>query len=178
LPSYYIDEIRVMADGTTKMIGEKRQVITNTVCTQYGCTTYYTYYYEDIIVVQIDPSGNIEWAKRIAKRQITTNDNAVLSSYALLNRENETILLFNDNGANALYNGVGKVAAMQKGSENVAMLVRIDDEGNIQRKGLVKQGEVDVRIRPALSQQLNDTELLVFGHQGLKNQRFILIKVK
>lgn len=175
LPFYYIDEFRTAADGSTQMIGEKRQIIVTTVYTQYGSSTTYHYYWDDIAVVQIDPSGAIKWAERIAKKQHTANDNAAYSSYGTLSRKNETIFFFNDNAKNASYDGVGKVAPMIKGDDNLLMMVRMDSDGKMKRTGLFRQGEADIRMRPVFSHQLNEKEILIFGHQGVKTQRFILI---
>ena len=43
----------------------------------------YVYNYNDIIVVNIRPDGEIEWTARIPKRQVTTNDGGYYSSYAM-----------------------------------------------------------------------------------------------
>ena len=175
LPFYYIDEFRTTSDGTTQMIGEKRQIILRQVYSPYGSYTYYDYYWDDIAVVNISPSGDIQWAERIAKKQHTTNDNAAYSSYGAMTRTNETIFFFNDNAKNALYDGVGKVAAMQKGDDNMLMMVRMDKDGKMKRTGLMRQGDADIKIRPIFSHQLNENEFLIFGHQGVKTQRFILM---
>jgi hypothetical protein len=178
LPSYYIDEFRTSADGSTQMIGEKRQITVNTVYSPYGSYTYYSYFYDDIAVVQIDPNGEIQWAERVAKKQHTTNDNAAYSSYGAMTRANETVFFFNDNAKNALYDGVGKVAAMAKGEDNMLMMVRMDKEGKMKRTGLMRQGDADIKIRPIFSHQLNEKEFLIFGHQGVKTQRFFLMSFK
>jgi len=160
------------------MIGEKRLITTVTTCSPYGCVTTYHFYYDDIALVQISADGQIDWASRIAKKQHTVNDNAMLSSYATLVRQNETVVFFNDNAKNETYDGVGRVTAMAKGTENTLMMVRVDESGQMTRKSLMKQGEADIRFRPAFSQQLNENEILIFGHQGVKTQRFFRVKFK
>jgi hypothetical protein len=176
LPFYFIDEFITRDNGSLQMIGEKRLINTVTTCTPYGCVTNTYYYFDDIALVQITPEGEIEWASRVAKKQHTTNDNAMLSSYATLIRPNETVLFFNDNAKNESYDGVGRVTAMAKGTENLLVMVRVDDKGEFTRKGLIKQGDADIRFRPKFSQQLNDDEILIFGHQGVKTQRFFRVK--
>ncbi len=173
LPSYKIDEFYYDNEGNTLMIGEKRLITVNYVYTQYGTTSYTTYDYGDIVTVKIDKAGEISWANRVAKNQVTINDGALLSSYGALVTDDKTVLLFNDNEENASYNGVGKVKQMYKGSNNMLMMAKVDNTGNVTRQGLFKQSEADVRVRPAFSVQTGENEILVFGHKGLKHQRFI-----
>lgn len=178
LPSYYIDELVPMSDGTIRMIGERRHIYTTT--TYYGgVTTTRTHYnYEDLVVVSISSDGEVQWAERIAKKQRTIDDDARYSSYALMKLDNELAFMFNDNAENLNYDGVGRVAAMQKNSTTVVMAAKVGQFGEVKRSGLFRRGEAGIKIRPIFAYQLDNDEMLLFGHRQLRSQRFVIVKFK
>ncbi|MEM6830965.1 MAG: hypothetical protein AAF551_10660 [Bacteroidota bacterium] len=136
------------------------------------------YDYDDIMVLDIDAEGVIQWASRVAKNQHTINDRAAYSSYSTAKKGDDLFLLFNDNVENLNYAGVGRVAPMSKNSATMVMVNRLDSGGNSERFALFDRGEVGTKIRPVLSRQVSYDEMLLFGHKGLKTQRFILLKLK
>ncbi len=178
LPSYYIDDLITKPDGGVIMIGEKRQIIVSTSYAGYVAVTTTSYYYDDILVVEISPEGEINWANRVAKKQWTVNDGAAYSSYATMVRDQEVVLIYNDNNENLFYDGVGRVAPMRKNSSTVVMAARVGEFGDVKRAGLFRRGEAEIKIRPVFAHQLDEDEMLIFGHRTLKNQRFVILKFK
>ncbi|MEM7296936.1 MAG: hypothetical protein AAF391_01585 [Bacteroidota bacterium] len=178
LPFFFIDEFFVEEDGTTKIIAEQRHIYTVTTYTQYGSISTTHFDYDDMMLLEIGPDGEFSNTIRVAKNQHTVNDRAAFSSYSAAYNKDNLYLVFNDNAQNVDYNGVGRVAPMQKNSTTMVMIARIDDEGNIVRDALFDRGDVETKVRPALCTQLNATEMLLFGHKGLKTQRFFLLKFK
>lgn len=178
LPHYDIDELIAMPDGSVRMIGEQRLEFT----TSYGAGDSFIiqthYHYDDMVVVSISPNGEIDWAQRIAKRQRTVDDRAAFSSYALMVRDNDLSLYFNDNANNLDYNGVGRIALMAKNANTVVMSAQVGQFGDVKRSGLFRRGEANIRIRPVFAHQLDEDEMLIFGHRELRNQRFVLLKYK
>lgn len=178
LPFYHIDELVPMSDGSVRMIGEQRQIYTTTI--GYGTTmiTQTHFVYNDMVVVSISKDGEVEWAERIAKRQHTIDDAAAYSSYALMKRNAELVLMFNDNAQNLDYDGVGRVASMAKNSATVVMAARVGQFGDIKRSGLFRRGEAEIKIRPVFAHQLDEDELLLFGHRQVRDQRFVIVKFR
>ncbi len=176
LPFYYIDEFITDQNGHTRIIGESRNIYTVQTNNQYGITTDVHYDFDDMVVVDINPDGDINWSVRIAKNQHTINDGAVYSSYSYAVRDDELYFIFNDNIKNLNYNGVGRVAPMSKGSLTMVMVNRLDGDGKMKRAPLFNRAEIGIKIRPTLCRQLNENEMLLFGHKELKTQRFILLK--
>ena len=177
LPFYYIDELISRPDGSVTMIGEKRQVQVTTSFVGYTAVTTRHFYYDDILVVDITPEGEINWANRVAKRQWTIDDNAAYSSYATMIRPRELVLIYNDHADNLLYDGVGRVAPMRKNSATVVMAARVGEFGEVRRAGLFRRGEAEIKIRPVFAHQLDEDEMLIFGHRELRNQRFVILKL-
>ena len=178
LPNYYIDELIALPDGSIRMIGEQRLVFTTNISAGTTWVTQTNYHYDDMVVVSISANGEIDWAQRIAKRQRTVDDNAAYSSYALMQRNNELSLFFNDNANNLDYDGVGRIAPMRKNNATVIMSAQIGQFGDVKRRGLVRRGEAGIKIRPIFAHQLDEDEMLLFGHRELRNQRFIIVKYK
>lgn len=178
LPFYKIDDLITQADGSVTMIGEKRQIVVTTSYAGYTAITTTSYYYDDILVVDISPDGEINWANRVAKKQWTVNDNAAYSSYATMVRPQEIVLIYNDNAENLFYDGVGRVAPMRKNSSTVVMAARVGEFGDVKRAGLFRRGEAEIKIRPVFAHQLDEDEMLIFGHRELRNQRFVILKFK
>ncbi len=178
LPFFFIDEFILGEDGSTKIIAEQRHIYTVTTYTQYGVITTTHFDYDDMMLLNINPQGEFTDAIRVAKNQHTTNDRAAFSSYSSAYNNRHIYLIFNDNAQNLNYSGVGRVAPMQKNSTTMVMVSRIDEHGKVVRDALFDRGDVETKVRPALCTQLNENEMLLFGHKGLKTQRFFLLKFK
>ncbi len=163
-------------DGGVVMIAEYYKVVRTTTRTQQGTITTYTYHYNDLIVVSIDPKGNIEWASKIPKRQITTNDNGQFSSYLSAVVDDKIYIVFNDNPENLAYNGDGKIDKMRI-KDAFASLVTIDSDGRIFREALMSTKVDKVIVQPKLSSQVAEDEVILFAVRG-KNKAFYKVKFK
>jgi hypothetical protein len=161
LAHYFIDELIPKPDGSVLMVGEKRHVFSRQ--TSGGGFIEY-YHYDDLVVVSIDPNGELQWTKRIAKRQHSVNDGAIYSSYARMMVGDELTFVFNDNVRNPNSNASLVTAA------SVGQL------GEVRRSALFNGAKAQIKIRPALAYQLNDSEILLFGHKEVRNQRFVIVK--
>ncbi len=71
-----LDKILIGDDGSTTLIGEQYYVTSST--DSKGRTTYY-YHYNDILVTKIDKDGNMEWMKKLPKKQKGVNTSTGLS---------------------------------------------------------------------------------------------------
>lgn len=178
LPFFHIDDFVIDENGETKIIAEKRHIYTVTMYSPQGSYSTTHFDYGDVMVIEIDKNGEIEWVERVAKNQHTQNDGAIFSSYASAIYDDEVYLIYNDNAANLHYNGAGRIAGMTKGSATMVMINKVNSEGVSEKTALFDRADVNTRMRPELSYQVSDDEMLVFGYQELKNQRFILIKFK
>lgn len=88
------------------------------------CTYYY--YYNDIIVVNIDPDGKIAWTKKIPKLQVSHGDNGYFLSFAFAVSGNELYFMFNDNPKNLNVPPGGTYKYMSNLKRSVATLVTMD----------------------------------------------------
>ncbi|MBL4657406.1 MAG: hypothetical protein JKX73_05355 [Flavobacteriales bacterium] len=176
LYEYELDDIILKDDGGAVLIGEQYyvRVVTRTSTDANGntrTTTTYYYHYNDIIVININPKGIIEWTEKIPKRQVTTNDGGYFSSYALAVRGDKMHFLFNDNPANLFYKPGMKLSNFSKQKGSVVVLVTLTEEGRYSKDLLFKTKDAEVLIRPKVCEQTNDNEMILFG-QRRKMHRF------
>lgn len=177
---YDIRDIIIKSDGGAIIIGEQyfvRIVTTYTTNASGGMTphTTYIYHYNDIIVINIDPDGNIIWNQKIAKRQISTDDGGYYSSYILAVSNNKLQFIFNDNIKNLKYTGHGKIYGFaNKRKESIVALVTMDMDGNQTRQALFLNLETEVFTRPKVCKQISEDKVILFGIKRKKHKYALL----
>ncbi len=176
LYEYDLDKLLIGKDGSAMLIGEQYYV---KVVTNYnGRTTTYTYhyYYNDIITVKIDPSGQIQWAQKIAKHQHTINDNGFFSSYALAVVNGKISFIFNDNPDNLDYDGVGKIKNTNT-RKSVVVIASLDKDGKQTKQPIFNTVDVEVIVRPKVCEQISNRDVILFGQKG-RTQQFAQMTFK
>jgi len=181
LYEYDLDKIVLREDGGAVLIAEQYFVqIVTTYSTVNGVTTSYTtyyYYYNDIIVININSDGSIAWAKKIPKKQVSTNDGGFYSSYAVSITKDKLYFIFNDNPKN-LNNTTDKLNNYRPGNkESLTVLVSVDGNGEIEKEALFNVTEAETIIRPKVCEQTNPNEMIIYGQKG-KMQRLAKITFK
>ena len=170
----------VKEDGGAILVGEYVNIYTTYTTNGDGTTSSTTYYnYDDIYVISINDDGGIEWAKKIRKKQQSTNDNGRFSSFFLVVNHNKLHFIFNDNKENEGVQNAQDILKYNlriKGS--VLMAVSIDSEGKYSREALVvpEKGE-KMRLRPKSCEQISDDEFILFS-VSKKYNKFARVKVK
>ena len=170
---YDLSDFVLREDGGVVLVGEQYYVRVSSYTDANGNTrTTYTYYYNDIIVININPKGQIEWAEKIPKRQVSSNDGGFYSSYALMVLEDKLYFVFNDNIKNlVITKNNQRVHNFSRGKNSVVTLVEMDSDGRYVREALFSGDETDIITRPKVCRQISDNEMIVFG-QRKKKQRF------
>jgi len=184
LYDYDLDNIIMREDGGALLYGE--QYFVNVVTTTqpgpngtFTTITNYYYNYNDIIVVSVNPQGDIDWVTKIPKRQVTMNDNGFYSSYYNFLRNDRIYFLFNDNPENLLEktNDSKKYKNFSGGKNSVVVLAELDYNGNYTKEALFKSADAEVIIRPKVCSEISRDEVVIFG-QRRKTQRFAKIFFK
>jgi hypothetical protein len=98
-----IREIVLRQDGGILLIAERNRIYvrqTNTMATTYSsrnmAATQTDYYYDDLLVFSIHPTGELHWKDILHKKQYSQDDNALYSSYFLLKTRSNLRFLYND----------------------------------------------------------------------------------
>lgn len=179
LPEFKLHNIIRRDDGGAVVVAE--QYRSYTVCTTDSkgntrCSTHYLY--NDVIVVNVDPQGNIEWATKIPKRQHSVNDNGRYSSIAVAVKEDKIYFLFNDNGENLFLKPGDKVKQFKlTGSDALVVLATVDGQGATTREALFSPDRRDVVLRPKDCVQLDSKEMFIYASRK-RDYRYGLIQYK
>lgn len=177
LYSYRLDRIVPRADGGAVLAAEQfywYTYETYSAGVNGGAgtwVTHYVYVYNDIIVISIDPDGTIEWATKIPKRQRSVDDGGFFSSYAMMVTDGALHFIFNDSDRNIEIEKQGKIQNFDvRDKRGLVMVASVDHEGNIDRRPLMSNREIETITRPKLCRQISPGEMLLFGQRGRRNQ--------
>ncbi|WP_258104777.1 hypothetical protein [Marinoscillum sp. MHG1-6] len=181
LYQYDLDDIIIREDGGAVLVGEQYYitVVTTPISTGTGGVTYvttYYYNYNDIIVINVSPKGEIEWAQKIAKSQSTANDGGHFSSYTSAIVKDKMYFIFNDHPKNITDPG-DRTFNYTGGKNSMVVLVEVDSNGNVNKSSLFSTKDAEVITRPKVCEQVSGDELVLFG-QKRKNHQFAKIVFK
>jgi hypothetical protein len=174
LYQYNLNDIITRSDGGAILIAEQYYVktITTTTYSPNGVMSMQTtnyYNYNDIIVINISPAGEIEWTQKIQKKQTTVNDGGFYSSYSLAIVHDKLILIFNDHVQNV--NNDSNYVLPYNRYNGAVFLVTIDGSGRVEKQQMFDPSMSEVYVRPKVCEQVASNELILFA-QKRKNQQF------
>lgn len=177
---YDMREIIRREDGGALVVAEQYymwvEVIRTTQPNGASTTSYrYHYVYNDIIVVNINPSGDIEWAAKVPKRQHSVNDGGYYSSYAMNVKDGKIYLIYNDTGENLFLKQGDKVQQFEiTGKDALVTLSTIDEDGITHREALFSPEKRDAKVCPKDCLQLADDRMFLYASRK-KEYRFGLV---
>jgi hypothetical protein len=125
----------------------------------------YYYNYNDIIVVNIKPNGEIQWATRIPKKQETRNDGGYYSSYAMAIVRDKICFVYNDNGKNFSAKNNSRRYGFN-GSNSILALTEIGIDGSVNTFPISSNREQGIITRPKICKQIGKREVAIFGERG------------
>lgn len=179
--SYDMKDIVLREDGSAILVAEQYYMYVSTyTTTSNGVTTthyVYHYYYNDILVININTKGEIEWSQKIPKYQHTVNDGGYYSSYAMSLVGKDLYFVFNDNPKNLMNTDNNRIYSYAGVKNNVAVMVKIDGLGKMTKEALFIAKDAGVIIRPKVSSQINDNQMILYG-QYKKKERFVKLTFK
>lgn len=172
--NYKIDHILVNANGAIKVIAEYYYVSVYTSRVNNMTYTTYTYYYNNIMVIDLDKNGEIRWVSGIDKFQSSTNDGGTFSSYAFAYTNDELYFLYVDHCMNTAIGEQREKKSIQAVStqavKNVCItLASVNAKGEISRTLFQTLKKEDKTFfMPKQSMQLSADKLLVYSAGGKK----------
>ena len=187
LYQYSLDELILRSDGGALLIAEQfyiqrydRDRYSNVYggFGRYGNNRFnnfnnqvsYEYNYNDIIVVNIKPNGEIQWVSRIPKRQETTNDGGYYSSYAHAVVRDRIFIVYNDNGRNFKKED-NRRYRFTGSSNSIISVAEVRKDGSVDIHPLANNRDERFILRPKVCQQIGRREMAIFGERG-KRFRF------
>lgn len=181
---YDLDDVIIREDGSAVMIAEQYYVrVTVTTSTDANgnttTRTTYHYYYNDLLVINISPNGEIEWARKIPKRQYSTNDGGYYSSYGVIETDNNIYFVYTDNIKN--FDGTAKKGRTYyyttRQKEQVLVLVTMKGTGNYEKEILKIGSRKDGYYRLKSAIEVGD-KALVFPKYDKKKMTLTKVELK
>lgn len=181
LVNYDFRELVVREDGGAYLVAEQFYITTYTTTDSNGrTTTHYKYHYNNIAVVSIDAEGQIEWERKIPKRQVSTDDGGFYSSFSHHLKDDKLYFIYNEHAKNLVVEG-GKIrnsyAFAFSPKKSIVVAYSFDKEGNKEIEELFNKKDSKTLVRPKTCFQLNEDEHLLFGQKG-KKQKFGRLTIK
>ncbi len=171
LYDYSLDELILRSDGGAVLVAEQFYVdvqefpyyTPSAYGGYYRYSQVYYYNYNDIIVINIRPNGEIEWSARIPKWQETRNDGGYYSSYAMANVRDKLYFVYNDNSHN--YSGGDRLdkSYTYTGGKGVIALSEVNIKGEVQTWLLSSNKDSGIIMRPKMCRQTGRREMAIFG---------------
>lgn len=166
LSRYSLDDLILRTDGGALLIAEQyfvERYYTQTFWNQPSQVRFH-YNYNDIIVVNIRPNGEIEWATRIPKFQETIDDRGYYSSYAKAIVRDRIYFMYNDNNRNFDRNN-SKLYSFN-GRNSVIAITELRKDGTISTYPLFRNRDAGIITRPKICKQIGLRKMAVYGEWG------------
>ena len=162
LASFTIRDLVHREDGGIIMIAEQYFVITyETYNSQTGSwSTHYVYHYEDIIIINIRPDGEIDWYTRIPKQQISGGGTQFFS-YALAVVRDKMYFIYLDNPKNMAFKSSKNMKSFDNPKSAVVVLATVSNDGSVKKEQLFTSKEVKAYLMPESHKAINDNELII-----------------
>jgi len=171
LQGYYLKLIWHKVGGNITLIGEQY----NGLRPRYNRLNHARY--NDIIVVNMSPDGEVEWTHKIPKRQFAVNNKIHGLSHAYSSNINDKLyFIFNDLPQNLsltnsevpeLVNGDVVLGNLR---QTVVALVEIDESGKKTKRALFSADQADVYIQPIFYSYTRNHEMTLLGKKGDKHR--------
>ena len=159
--NYRIDRLVLRSDGGALMIAEQFYIRVSTQTDANGFqTTTYTYYYNDIMAINMNPDGSIEWATRIPKRQI--DGSGAFSSYAMTISKGKIYFVYNDHPKNLDRTDFRRIKNFN-GKRSVVNLAVLSPDGSYKKSPLFNNRDERILMQPKIAQQVSTDEMIIFG---------------
>lgn len=125
----------------------------------------YYYNYNDIIVVNIQPDGEIASTTRIPKHQVSVNDGGLYSSYAMSIVADKLYFAYNENPKNLDPNRKKNVAETPD-KYSVVTLAEVARDGSLKRYPMFSNKDKGVVTRPKICRQVGRRDMAIYGESG------------
>lgn len=150
------------SDGGLLCVAEQKEVSTESDIVMVNgiptSTSKNIYNYNDILVINLDSAGKVEWSHVIHKNQTTVNDGGYFSSAVVFVDQNFIQLIYND----------------QLRSTGDVMQYTLYSNGKMMSKKLLKSELDYVVVIPVESSQVASNKVII---PTSKNRRFALLKL-
>lgn len=168
---FHMRDISFLNDGSIVLVGEQYYIdISHSrgygAYGAVGGSTNFTYRYKDVLVMSLKPTGELNWMKTVAKKQITANDGAMYSSVVPIVQNNKVTILVNGHK-----DGLEKRLSAFT-DNNIVYMLEFDSAGNMIKKSLYSGEQAETRLSPKVSYRVSDSEIILYNVRASGKYRF------
>jgi hypothetical protein len=168
---YHMRDIHFLNDGNIVLLGEQYfiDISRSRGYGAYGAiggSTSFTYRYKNILVMCLTPTGELKWMKDIPKKQITSDDGALYSSFVPMVINNKISVMVNGHK-----DGLEKRMSAFT-DNNMVYQLEFDGTGNMTKKGLYSGEQAETRLCPKVSYKVSDNEVILYNVRRSGKYRF------
>lgn len=171
---YIVRDILYREDGSFNIIAEQYFLEVKTVCGQYGCQTYYKYYYNDILSLLFTKDEKLVSITKVPKYQINLDFSSIIGTSI----GNNSYIIYEDKAkiANELAYVAHKNSSNPKSrKKNALQMIVIDEQGNASKRKIYDNKEMEkkdlLNVKNAI--RLKNGKIIILG-----NKRIALIEIK
>ena len=176
LSNFKMGDLVLREDGGCVLVAEQYEEIWIT-STDSRYSSYMLYKYNDIIVVNINPDGEIGWSKKFPKRQVARGNSLSFVSYSLAVVNDKIALMYNDHKDNLNIGPNDKPEQILNQKSVITVLSIISVNGEEKKHSLFSLKEAGkIFARPVQSEQIDDYTLIIYCERG-KNERFAKLQL-
>lgn len=166
---FHMRDISFLSDGSITLTGEQYYIDISTSRGAYGGvggSTNFGYRYKDILVMCLNPAGELRWMKTVTKKQFTNNDGAMYSSIVPVIQNNKISILVNGHR-----DGLEKRLSAFT-DRNIVYMLEFDGSGNMATKSLYSGDQAETRLSPKVSYKVNEQEIVLYNVRASGKFRF------
>ncbi|HEU4718898.1 MAG TPA: hypothetical protein VFU15_13735, partial [Bacteroidia bacterium] len=163
------------------LIAEQYYVIENASTSVSNGKTYteihYSYYYNDVMALNFNGSGGLDWKAKIAKRQRSEDDGGLYSSYLPYYKDNKLYIIYNDTPKNQMMKPGGAPEYFIPGKDCQVVMAVIDEKGNVSRESIPGISDGKFMICPSSSKVYPGAEIMLYL-SDFKSYKFARVNIK
>ena len=161
---FSLKDIFLRQDGSAVLLGEQYFVSSSTIFNRKYENVKSTYFYDfnDIVIINISPKGEIEWAQKVEKQQRSCDDAGLYSSFIPLLVKGDVFLFYNSLPENY------SITKSKKGRRLHMEVAVVDRKGEITYP-IERIRPEDNALIPKTAIGTGKSELVMLGRNKKKN---------
>jgi len=162
IPNLIIQDAILRMDGGIILLAEERKEYERSL--YQGRRDFYSmrfavdYYYEDLVLIAVNPDGTGHWQKLLQKKQYSFDDDALYSSFFVFKNRSSVRLLYNDEIKN----------------ENTVSEYILTGGGQHERRSVLSTNRQDLKLQIRNALQVSSGEVII---PSIKRNKLKLVKV-
>ncbi|MES2645462.1 MAG: hypothetical protein V4717_01205 [Bacteroidota bacterium] len=158
-PNLKVRNLLIESDGSVLLACEESYSITTTTYINGVTTSTTTFYNDDILAAKINAAGQMEWVRKIPKRQFGAMPLNTMS-FKLISDASGYYFLYLDNLKNIHLPEDMEPKAHRDGRGGQVIVTKIDHTGNVTKDLLFDTRDEDVTIYPTKFSRLNGNQFV------------------